>query len=45
MTFPDHLHQAAPSAYCPECQKLVKQLDLFVADLPGLKNSVKLGHI
>jgi type VI secretion system secreted protein VgrG len=38
-------HQAAPSAYCPDCQKLVKKLDLFAADLPGLKNSVKLGHI
>ncbi|HXI56143.1 MAG TPA: hypothetical protein VNO55_08795 [Polyangia bacterium] len=38
-------HKPAPSKFCPICDKLVKRLDLFASDLPGLKNSVRLGHI
>lgn len=37
-------HKPAPSTFCPVCEKLVKKLDLFAADLRGLKNSVRLGH-
>jgi type VI secretion system secreted protein VgrG len=35
----------APSTYCPDCEKLVKKLDLYGSDLPGLSNSVRRGHI
>jgi hypothetical protein len=40
-----HAHKPAPSNFCPDCDPLVKKLDLFAGDLKGLKNSVRLGHI
>ena len=38
-------HRPAPSTYCPDCQKLVKKLDLYGSDLYGFRNSVRRGHI
>lgn len=38
-------HCAAPSTFCPDCEKLVRKLDLYAPDLPGIKNSVTCGHI